>query len=327
MRELSEAFLRDCASRPNSPEAGVAHRIHGVTKSFAGEFDDARAHLEKALAIFQNEQDDDLAFRFGMDIGIAAMIQAAMVYWPLGEFYLARRQADAMATRLRSVRHIATAAYGHTFATVFEIMRRDYNRAELSASALVNLSKDQEMPQWSAFAKFLEGWSESRTGGASAGISGMRNAIAFLQEQRIALFGPLFKSLLAEVEAETGQITTAIATINQALAESDRNGQRRYDAELHRTRGEILLKHNPADPAPAEAAFLAAIAVAQAQKARSFELRAALSLAKLYRATGRDADAHAVLGAGARRLRADAGVSRDRGGVGVDGGSGYGARS
>src|SRR5271165_3245247 len=195
MRELSEAFLRDCASRPNSPEAGVAHRIHGVTKSFAGEFDDARAHLEKALAIFQNEQDDDLAFRFGMDIGIAAMIQAAMVYWPLGEFYLARRQADAMATRLGRVRHIATAAYGHTFATVFEIMRRDYNRAALSASALVNLSKNQEMPQWNAFAKFLEGWSESRTGGASAGILGMRNAIAFLQEQRIALFGPLFKSL------------------------------------------------------------------------------------------------------------------------------------
>ena len=160
MRELSEAFLRDCASCPNSPEAGVAHRIHGVTKSFAGEFDDARAHLEKALAIFENEQDDDLAFRFGMDTGIAAMIQAAMIYWPLGEFDLARRQADAMATRLGRVRHIATAAYGHTFAAMFEIMRRDYDRAALSASALVNLSKDQEMPQWSAFAKFLEGWSE-----------------------------------------------------------------------------------------------------------------------------------------------------------------------
>jgi len=102
-------------------------------------------------------------------------------------------------------------------------------------------------------------------------------------------------SLVLSSSPCTGQITAAIATLNQALAESDQNGQRGYDAELHRTRGEILLKYNPADPALAEAAFRAAIAVARSQKARSFELRAALSLAKLYRATGRDVDAHAVL--------------------------------
>ena len=284
---LSEAFLRDCASRPNSPEAGVAHRIHGVTKSFAGEFDDARAHLEKALAIFENEQDDDLAFRFGMDTGIAAMIQAAMAYWPLGEFDLARRQADAMATRLGRVRHIATAAYGHTFAAMFEIMRRDYDRAALSASALVNLSKDQEMPQWNAFANFFEGWSESRTGDANAGILRMRNAIAFLHEQKVALFGPLFKSLLAEAEAEAGQNAAAIETLNQALAKSIGTGSADMTLNCIALAAKSSLKQNPADPAPAEAAFLAAIAVAQQQKARSFELRAALSLAKLYRATGR----------------------------------------
>ena len=72
-------------------------------------------------------------------------------------------------------------------------------------------------------------------------------------------------------------------------------GEHWFDAGLHRIRGEILLKQNPADPAPAEAAFLAAIAVAQQQKARSFELRAALSLARLYRATGRMIDARAAL--------------------------------
>jgi predicted ATPase len=75
----------------------------------------------------------------------------------------------------------------------------------------------------------------------------------------------------------------------------ERTGERWFDAELHRTRGEILVKQNPADPAPAEAAFLTAIAIAQQQKARSFELRAALSLAKLYQSTGRAGDAHAVL--------------------------------
>ena len=87
-----------------------------------------------------------------------------------------------------------------------------------------------------------------------------------------------------------------MAEINEALALAGETGEHWFDAALHRIRGEILLKQNPADPAPAEAAFLAAIAVAQQQKARSFELRAALSLAKLYQSTGRPIDANEVLG-------------------------------
>jgi predicted ATPase len=83
--------------------------------------------------------------------------------------------------------------------------------------------------------------------------------------------------------------------IDSAIAVSDRTGFCNFDAEVHRIRGEILLKHNPVDPAPAEAAFLTAIAVAQRQGARSYELLASLSLAKLYQSTGRPNDAHAVL--------------------------------
>ena len=90
-------------------------------------------------------------------------------------------------------------------------------------------------------------------------------------------------------------VTAAIPVVI-GYAHQGQEARHWYDAEMHRTRGEILLAQNPADPAPAEAAFLAAIAVAQQQKARSFELRAALSLAKLYQSTGRPSDAHDVLG-------------------------------
>ena len=320
MRELSQAFLRDCASRPNSPEAGVAQRILGVTKSFAGEFDEARVHLEKALAIFESEQDDDLAFRFGIDAGVAAMIHAAMIYWPLGEVDLARRSADAMAARLARIAQAATAAYAHTYSAMFEFSRRDRNRAAPGASALLNLAQDHDMPQWNAFAKFFGGWMEWQTGDASAGILAMRAAVTLLHQQRIALFGPLIKSELAEAEAGTDQIEAALATLHQALAESDRSGQRRYDAEIHRIRGEILLKQKPAEPAPAEEAFLTAIAVAQTQKARSFELRAALSLTKLYRATGRNADAHAVLAPALEGFAPTPEIAGDRRGAGAVGG-------
>src|SRR5262249_5170375 len=83
--------------------------------------------------------------------------------------------------------------------------------------------------------------------------------------------------------------------LDDALAESTRTEERWYEAQMHRIRAEILLKRDPADTAAAEQSLQAAIAIAQSQKARSFELRAALSLAKLYRTSNRDADAYAVL--------------------------------
>ena len=106
---------------------------------------------------------------------------------------------------------------------------------------------------------------------------------------------PVFQGLLAELEAEGDDADGALQLIDEALALANRIGLHWTDALLHRIRSGILLKRNPADPAPAEEAFLAAIAVAQAQKAKSFELRAALPLAKLYQSTARPADAHAVL--------------------------------
>jgi predicted ATPase len=106
---------------------------------------------------------------------------------------------------------------------------------------------------------------------------------------------PAAEAALAEAEAGAGNIDAGLRRLDNALAELDRTEQRWYEAEMHRIRGAILLQRNPADTAAAEQAFQTAIAIAQSQKAHSFELRAALSLAKLYRVADRDADAHAVL--------------------------------
>jgi predicted ATPase len=109
------------------------------------------------------------------------------------------------------------------------------------------------------------------------------------------VYTTLFETVLAEAEAEAGEIEAALARIDHAVALTERTGQRWNEADTIRVRGEFFLKREPANTAPAEDAFLTAITIAQQQKARSFELRAALSLAKLYQSTGRAAAAHTVL--------------------------------
>ena len=123
----------------------------------------------------------------------------------------------------------------------------------------------------------------------------MRRGIELLRKQNVLLLDGIFKIALAEAEARGGGVDRALAVLDEALATSDRTGHRAFAAELHRARGEIMLQRDPGDPAPVEEAFLTAIAVAKQQGTRSFELRAALSLAKLYQSIGRLVDAHAVL--------------------------------
>ena len=146
-----------------------------------------------------------------------------------------------------------------------------------------------------AFAAFFEGWATAADGAPGAGLEDMRRGVDLLREQNVLQFDGLLKIALAEAEARAGDPDRAIAILDEALATCGPPGYRAFEAELHRARGEILLKRDPANPAPAEEAFLTAIAVAKQQGTRSFELRAALSLAKLYQSTGRPADAHAVL--------------------------------
>ena len=123
----------------------------------------------------------------------------------------------------------------------------------------------------------------------------MRRGVELLRDQNILMFDGSVKIALAEAEARAGDVDRALAILDEALATCGRTGHRSFEADLHRVRGEMLLKRDPANPAAAEKALLIATAVAKQQGTRSFELRAALSLAKLYQSTGRPADAHAVL--------------------------------
>jgi predicted ATPase len=180
-------------------------------------------------------------------------------------------------------------------AALFELMRGDPARGAPHAIELARLAHEHELLLWGAFAVFLEGWATAAAGRSGGGLDGMRRSADSLRAQNILNFDGLVKIALARTEAEAGDPGRAVAILDDALATVDRVGHRAFEAELHRARGELLLKRDPANSVPAEEAFLTAIAVARQQGTRSFELRAALALAKLYRSIARPADAYAVL--------------------------------
>jgi predicted ATPase len=245
--------------------------------------------------MFQPGRDDDLAFRFGQDVGVAAMLYLARVLWPLGEIGRAVSLVGAAEARITTLAHFGARAHGKVHAAMFELMRGDLSRAAQNASELARLTREYELPFWEAFAVFLEGLATAQGGTSGGGLEAMRRGVELLRDQNILMFDGSVKIALAEAEARAGDVDRALAILDEALATCGRTGHRSFEADLHRVRGEMLLKRDPANPAAAEEALLTAIAVAKQQGTRSFELRAALSLAKLYQSIGRPADAHAVL--------------------------------
>jgi predicted ATPase len=223
------------------------------------------------------------------------MVYLALVLWPLGDVERARQFADQAASQAAKSGNVQTLAYVNYHLCLFEALRGDRERAAPVAKAVLDLARERAMPIWESSGRLFHGWANWLVGDPQMELAEMRRGIQRLRELGQAWHRAYLGALLAEAEASVVNFDIATGELDRNLAEASLTGQHWSDAELHRIRGEILFKRDPANTAAAEEAFLTAIAIAQRQKARSFELRAALSLAKLYQSMGRPADAHAVL--------------------------------
>jgi predicted ATPase len=293
MREVAEAFMRDAERSPTLPEAGIAHRLLGTTCWYAGDYTGAQVHLEQALARYDHARDLHLASSFAYDQGAVADFYLGMTLYALGETGRgARLVEDALRLALHG-QHIPTVALAHHYIVVFAAVRHSLDQATAHAEALLELGTTHGLPSWRGFANFTLAWAARRHNPRA--LVEMRAALALQREMNFRTEQALLGTLLAEAEAEAGELDAALATVEEQLAAIEQTGERWFAAEVNRAHAEILLKRDPANSAAAEQAFLTAIAIAQQQKAKSFELRAALSLARLYQSSGRAADAHAVL--------------------------------
>jgi predicted ATPase len=287
MREMAELFLREATARLDCPETLIAHRVSGCNCLQFGDFAGAHQHFQKTIELYDQARHADFANRFGQDPGASAEILDALALWVLGRVDDSLRLADRALADAESTDHAMTICHALAYAAFLELFRRNPEAVATYSQAFADIVSRYDFPAyWAGIAVFLQGWAMSR-------LAEMRRGLAIYREQgRIWL---LPEAVLAEAEASAGETDAGLRRLDDALGELQRTEESLYEAEMHRIRGEILLKRDPADSAAAERSLQAAIAVAQSQKARSFELRAALSLAKLYRAANRGADAHAVL--------------------------------
>ena len=294
-RELASSFLNEAEETGRPVEAGVARRALAVACCTAGDFLEARTHCERALEVCEADHDRESQERFQTATGPLAMSVLAVTMWQLGEVGRARELIDQAIRRAIELDRPAAMAHPLYWKSQLEVLRGDAAAALSAAEVLMALGRDHGMAHWRTSAEFTAGWARGRLHDAAAGAADLRQALTERGDQGAKADLWFRTSLLAGLEAETLGAERALARIDEAMALAQQVETRCNLPFLHLLRGELLLKCDPSDLAPAEEAFRTALEIAKQQGARSWGLRAALSLAKLYQSTGRLADAHAVL--------------------------------
>ncbi len=294
-REAAEQFLRDAEKEERMTEAAAAHRCLGFACLFQGDLAVARAHFEQALRIYHPERDREAKFRFGPDTGAGATVYLALTNWLLGEAGPTGRLIEEAIARAVESSHAPTQAQAYFLKALLDAVRDDAEAARRAADFVLEVSREHGLGLYLAIGALPAGWARARLGDRVTGVTELRQGLAAYADQGNKLLAPFFQGRLAEFEAEGQDADGASARIDAALTLAAQTGEHWTDALLHRIRGDILLKADPEHPARAEDAYLAAIAIAREQGARSFGLQAALKLAKLYQSTGRPVEAHDAL--------------------------------
>ena len=228
MRELVRTLLDDCESRPVSPEAGVAHRLSGETNWFEGKFAEARADLERALAIFEfrARSRTRLPLRPGRRSyrnGVSCLCDVAARRCRSCSAVRGRNGGASPARRARPYHRLGTRG------ALFEVMCGNPARAAANVTEMVGVAREHGMKLRMAFGSFLEPWARSDASGRDARVEEMRRGIAILQEQGVSLYGPLLWTALARAETEVGEIDAALATVDRAIIETERTDQRWFE--------------------------------------------------------------------------------------------------
>jgi len=320
---VGEQLLR-LAHRSQDPSLMlVAHMMLGGNLFFQGDFTGAQTHAEQGLRLYDPQQHRTLIFLYGDDPEVLCLCWAALSLWYLG---YPDQALDRIYQALRIAEDLAH-PFGLTFALFWTAFlhqcRGEMQGVQEQTDTLITRTQEQGIPQFLAMGTIMRGWILAKQGRKAGGIDQLQRSITELRAMGQELGRPYFLSLLAEAYREGGQVKEGVEVVTEALAITDKAGERMHQAELYRLQGKLLLEQfgvrsqgkskpvktsqnksavtNPQSLTPSEMEqgakgyFLKAIEIARRQQAKSLELRATMSLARLWQWQGRQAEAHRLL--------------------------------
>jgi len=282
-------------SQTDARLAAMGHWLVGRVLIAIGDYSAATSRLERAVALYRAEKNWIFDPRMGADIGVTALAAWGLALWHRGCPDQAREAAEEALRRARQLRHTHTFAYALLIIGLAAVSAGKTTDAEELANELVAFSDEHRLAFFLGFGQIFQGWALAQRGQGPAGVQRMRRGLAAAESTGWRSHEPGFLGLLANALALTGAIDDGLKILAEALAIGEASGARGADAELHRLRGDLLRRLPRSEQPEVESCFRRALAVAREQGTRGFELRAAVSLARLMSELGRGAEARDLL--------------------------------
>ena len=294
-RDLAAHFLALAEKQRTIIPLMVGHRIMGVSLTSTGAFAEGLAHYDQAIALYDPIEHRPLATRFSVDVGVGILCYRSWALWLLGRPDAALADVDHALKHARKIGQAATLMHALALTSSTHIFCGNYAAASALLNELVALADEKSALYWKAWGTVSQGWLLGLSGKASDAVQMITTGINAHRSTGATIYVPMYLSHLMRAYAEVGQFDDAWRCIEEAMRAVVKTKESLWEAEIHRIAGEIALISPELDAAPAEAHFERALVVARQQQAKSWELRAAMSLARLWRDQGKVCEARDLL--------------------------------
>ena len=294
MRDLAAQFLALAEKQGATVPLMLGHRTMGISLSLTGDFAQARTHFEKGMALYDPAEHRPLATRFGGDAGVSILSWRSTL-WLLGYPEAALVDADQALSEAREAGQATTLIFALSRGSLARVCCGDYAAAKAQADEGVALADEKGTLFWKAQGMMNQGSLFALTGKAANAVQMITSGLNAHRSTGATVWMPSYLPYLARAYADLGQFDAARRCISEAMTAIENTKERWCEAEVNRIAGEIALKSPEPDATKAEAYFERALAVARQQQAKSWELRAAMSVARLWRDQGKPQQARELL--------------------------------
>jgi predicted ATPase len=295
-RALGERLLSLAQQGHDAALLLEAYHALWATLFFTGEFASARAHLEQGRALYDPQQHHAYALLCGgHDTGVCCLSIGACILWFLGYPDQARQSMHEALTLGQELAHPHSLGLALYWAAQLHQLRREGQAAQERAELEIALAGEQGSAYEIARGTILRGWALAWQGQGAEGVAQMCQGLSAFRGTGAEKGRTYFLALLAEGYRGTGEVQEGLRVLAEALEAAHNSGERYCEAELHRLTGELLLLQSTDQHTEAEPRFHQALAIARRQQAKSLELRAAMSLGRLWQQQGKRIESHELL--------------------------------